>query len=229
MKEIYEDKLHIINQSINDTKFIKDNYRPMLAIYKVLRVWLLFYILINASLYIIDTLNIKCQWYELPSFYTNYNFFRISISILAIAFIIIYIFKMHMTLKERKYLKIWLVFPIILCFDISLPSLTSLLNLDLMIAFYQSLSISSIVNIILLFYLYSYLRDKSMIIIAIVYILYSVIIFSYLSIYFNISEINSFQSKLYSFINILQSYKIIEMITLSIVALIFRKKSVDEK
>ncbi|WP_050638369.1 hypothetical protein [Candidatus Stoquefichus sp. SB1] len=219
----HKDMLNIIEQTINDTKYIKDSYQPFLGIYKILKYWLLLYTFSILSFFCIDKINMNLELYNYSSFYTIYNLYRIILCIAIPTILLLCILKSNISLKERKFLKIWLIFPVFLCLDNCLASITSFLNAEVMISFYQSLPISCIINIISLLYFYYYFKQKKLIILAFIYAIYCSCSFYFLSIYFNLTEINIFYTNLFTILNFLQTYKIVELLTLFITIVLLRR------
>ena len=210
----HQKRLNIIDQTMNDTKYIKDTYQPTSGIIKMLKLWFLLYACSILTFFIIDKINMDFELYNYSSFYTIYNTYRIMICCLIPIILFICIQKSDISLKERRYLKIWLVFPILFCLDNCLSSISSLLNAETLISFYQSFPISSIVNITFLLYLYYYVKYKHFISLTFIYTVYCSYSFYYLSIYFNLIESSVFQTNLYIIINYFQTYRIAEILTL---------------
>lgn len=220
----YQKRLNIIEQAMNDTKYIKDTYQPTLGIIKMLKLWFLIYAFSILTFFIIDKINMSFELYNYPSFYTIYNLYRIMICCIIPIIVFICIQKSDISLKERRYLKIWLVFPILFCLDNCLASISSLLNAETLISYYQSFPISSIVNIIFLVYLYYYFKYRGFIILTFIYTLYCSYSFYYLSIYFNLAENSIFQTNFYVFINYFQTYRIPEILTLLVSIILLSRK-----
>lgn len=220
----YKQQLNIIEQSMNDTKYIKDSYYPANGIIKILKYWFLLYTFSILTFFIIDKINIGFELYNYSIFYTVYNLYRIMICCMIPVILVIYIKKMDITVKERRYLKIWVVFPILFCLDNCLGIISSLLNANLMISFYQSFPISSIVNIIFIIYLYSYFKYNGFIALISICILYYGCSFYFLSTYINLLESSIFQTNLFILISNCQSYRIIEILTLLIAIILLNRK-----
>ena len=220
----YETRLNMITQTMNDTKYIKDTYQPFTGIVKILKYWFILYTFSIISFFCIDKINMTYELYNHPIFYTIYNFYRIGICISIPIILLIIILRSQISLKERRFLKIWLIFPTMFCLDNCLSSISSLLNSEVMITFYQSFPISGIINIISLFCLYYYFKHKSLIVLVIIDIIYSICSFYYLSVYFNFTSINIIQTNLFITLTYLKTYKVIELLSLLItIIFIYRK------
>lgn len=220
----YKKRLNIISQTINDTRYIKDSYIPLSGIVKILKLWFVMFTLSVLSFYTIDKLNMSYELYNHPTFYSIYNTYRILICIIIPLFLYMYISKSDISLKERRFLKVGLIFPSLLCLDNCLSSISSILNADLMISFYQSFPVSGIINVIFLFYLYSYFKHKSIIALVSVYIVYLTCSFYYLSIYYNLTQSSDFQSNIFMILNSFQLYRVIEILTLLLAIIIFNRR-----
>lgn len=225
----FKKKLDIINQSTKDVAYINDKYYPIKGILKILLCWLFIYIACNLIFFTIDQFNMAYEFYNLSWFFDVYNIMRIMICAIIPFILFICISKFEMSLKERRFLKIWLVFPVLFCLDNCLSSISSILNAEVMIAFYQSFPISSIVNIVSLLYLYSYLKYKSILAITAIYVSYCTLSFYYLSNYFHLTNATSFQNDLFISLNLIQAYRVVEILTLLTVIIILNRKRLYEK
>ena len=150
--------------------------------------------------------------------------YRIIICIAIPTLLLFCVLKSEISVKERRYLKIWLIFPIFFCLDNCLSSFSSLLNAETMISFYQSFPISGIINIVFLLYLYSYFKYKGISVLIIMYIIYCGFSFYYLSIYLNLIDASLIQTNLFMILNNIQSYRIIEILSLLISIIVIKKK-----
>ena len=220
----YKKYLNIIEQTMNDTKYIKDSYQPTFGIIKILKYWFILYFLSILSFFCIDKINMYYELYNYSSFYTIYNVYRIIICIAIPTLLLFCALKSEISVKERRYLKIWLIFPIFFCLDNCLSSFSSLLNAETMISFYQSFPISGIINIVFLLYLYSYFKYKGISVLIIMYIVYCGFSFYYLSIYLNLIDASLIQTNLFMILNNIQSYRIIEILSLLISIIVIKKK-----
>lgn len=223
------ERLRIINQSMNDVKYMKDTYQPVNGIIRVLKFWIILYMFSNLVFFSIDQMNITLELYNINNFFLIYNIFRIIVCIVIPIILYVYIGKSNSSLKERKFLKTFIVFPFIFCLDNCLSCLSYFLNADILVSYYQTFSLSGIINTIFLLYIYSYVKEKNILILTTCYILYIIISFIYLSIYVNSIEINSFQSNLFFTLNLLQSYRFFEILTQLILLILLKRKYSYEK
>lgn len=165
-------KLKIINQAIKDTEYITTEYSPYRGIISVFCKWLICYSSMMLLIYIIDILNFKFGFYNYKYFYNLYNGGKVLFNICINLYIWKTICLKELSVKERRFLKLWIIFPILFSIEIIIPILTNYLNTDAMISFYQTISLSYIIVLIELFYIYSYFRNKRTMIITLLFICY---------------------------------------------------------
>ena len=106
----------------------------------------------NDVTYIIDILNFKFGFYNYKYFYNLYNGGKVLFNICINLYIWKTICLKELSVKERRFLKLWIIFPILFSIEIIIPILTNYLNTDAMISFYQTISLSYIIVLIELFY-----------------------------------------------------------------------------
>lgn len=225
----HKKQLDIINQSMNDARYIRDGYQPVEGIFQMLKYWLVLYILSVLSFFIIDKMNMNFELYDTLYYYPLYNTYRILICAVIPVVLWNYLSKSDISLKERRFLKVWLIFPVLFCLDNCLSSIASFLNADVMLSFYSTFPLSSVVNIVSLISLYSYFKYRDILHLTIVYVIYCCVSFLYLSVYINLIEPSLLQINTYIILDYFQLYRVIEILTLLVTILFLKRNQSYEK
>lgn len=220
-------KLKIINQAIKDTEYITTEYSPYRGIISVFCKWLICYSSMMLLIYVIDILNFKFGFYNYKYFYNLYNGGKVIFNICINLYIWKTICLKELSVKERRFLKLWIIFPILFSIEIIIPILTNYLNTDAMISFYQTISLSYIIVLIELFYIYSYFRNKRTMIITLLFICYIVVSFILKAYIYSSRAISNsfgvFMNIFYDF----DTYGLVAIIMLF--TIIFLKRDTDDK
>ena len=96
-----QDHLNIIKKTIGDTRYILDDAKPAVGIKKVLYRWLM-----KASLYL--------DFFGKKSYYQIFRLSNIILFCIPIMFYLFYVYRMDMTVKEKDFLKGFMIFPLLL-------------------------------------------------------------------------------------------------------------------
>lgn len=222
----YKKQLELINQSIKDTEYIKinDNQITCNGVFSFFKLWTILFFIHNLLFYIIDKTNFYFELYDsVPLYFPIYNSSKIIINIIIPLILYMRISKMNIPLKERRFLKTCYIFPVLLCFENTLPSISAMLNSELLISFYQSFPVSSIIMCVCLAYTYSYFKDKKIIYIGIMCLFYYISSFCFLSIYMIMTTVNHLVDEILLIINFLMTYKIIELLAFTLVILLIKR------
>jgi hypothetical protein len=218
------DKVKVIQQTINDTKYITDSYKPCKGVKKIVLSWMVLYAISMFLFFIIDEINIAYKLYNLERFYDYYNIFKITICILIPVIVYCMICKIDMSAKERSILKIWIIFPGLLALDKCLPTITAYMNAESLISFYASIPIALFINLISLIYLYSCYKEKHLLVVALVCIVYMIISFVYLSKYKGLLVVDDISIMFYNIINYIHIYGITEILSTLLAIVLLKGK-----
>lgn len=220
----YKEQMEIINQTINDTKYLKDNYKPSRGLIKVISTWFLMYTISEFILNFINELNFKYQFFLTYDWYFFVYDSLIVVNFIIIAvFIIIYVLKINITFKERDILKGWLIFPLLFSIIEILPIFTMFLNSELVFDFYSAFPLSLLLTLIMIIYIYFQYKHKELIWIIILNSLSIIITFVTMSLIINSDNIY-LSSKFIMTFNKFISYKGWEIIIIFITLSILKKK-----
>lgn len=222
----YKKQLELINQSIKDTEYIKiyDNQLTCNGVFSFFKLWTILFFIHNLLFFIIDKTNFYFELYDsITLYFPIYNSSKIIINIIIPLILYMRISKINIPLKERRFLKTCYIFPVLLCFENTLPSISAMLNSELLFSFYQSFPVSSIIICMYLAYIYSYFKDKKIIYIGIMCLFYYISSFCFLSIYMTTTDIYPLVVKIFLIINFLMTYKIIELLAFALIILLIKR------
>ena len=119
-------KLKIINQAIKDTEYITTEYSPYRGIISVFCKWLICYSSMMLLIYVIDILNFKFGFYNYKYFYNLYNGGKVLFNICINLYIWKTICLKELSVKERRFLKLWIIFPILFFHRNNYPDINKL-------------------------------------------------------------------------------------------------------
>lgn len=168
--------------------------------------------------YAIDNINTYYALYNYLYFYHFYNISRIVFNILMLIILWKSINQCHI-LQERRFLKMWVVFPICIALDQIISNLFYFINVNFIISYYLSFPLSILINIVMLIYIHSYFRNKNILIIIYINIIYAIFSFLY-SIYFpTITNLTTLYTLLFSTVNVIKTYLVSNILSMIFVIL----------
>ena len=130
MKNISD--LDIIDNAIDDAKFVLNDSIPYKGIRRVFIYWICYLLVINLFLYVYWKLAINFNFNMNELFFLLNRIFYISLSIISIIVYIIATNRVSMTLKEKNFLKTFTVFPVLLALLKMLPAVFYYINKEIM-------------------------------------------------------------------------------------------------
>lgn len=199
------EKLLLIAQSQADADYILNEKNSCKHITKIFKLWIVQLSLYVILFYIIDNLNTYFALYETIYYYPIYNSCKVFLNVLMLIILWKFINK-NSSLIERRFLKMWFVFPACLSLEQILVCVFPYINVDFLISYYSSFPLSIFINIIMLFYINSYFKNKNIffiIVINIGYMLFSFLYSIYIPTVTNFSHIQSF---LFTVIDTIKTY-----------------------
>lgn len=152
--------INIIEQTIIDTRYIKDKETPYSNICKTFFFWTLFYSLVSFIIYLYHIIGDNFLLFEKDWYYSISRVLNISLfSILLISYFVIFS-KKSMSLKEKDFLKFYSIIPVFLVFTRIIYPLTYYLNTDILIGLYNTLSLDLLILIFSAFMINFYFKSK---------------------------------------------------------------------
>lgn len=221
------EKLLLIEQSQNDADFVLNEKKSYKHISKVFRIWTVQFSLYVGLFYILDRLNGYFALYNITYYYPIYNIFKALLSVILLMSLWKSLNKQS-SLIERRFLKMWFIFPACIYIEQILICVFTYLNAEFVLSYYLSFPLSTFINIIMLFYIYSYFKNKNLLLIIILNIGYMLFSFLY-SVYFpTIVDFTQFQIFLFSMIDNIDTYFITNILSMLFVLLLIGGEE-DEK
>lgn len=152
--------MRIINETIADTNYVKDNRIPFYNLQKVLKRWFSIYIGSNIIILIVHIIG-NLQNLMFTNWY--FSIVRILYIVLFIFALIVYFYqicKIKMTNKEKDFLKLYVIVPILLSFSKLVIPISYYINTDILLNLINSLSLDLITLVIGSLLLKNYFKDK---------------------------------------------------------------------
>lgn len=219
-----KEKISIINQSIKDAAFIKQNKIPLEGLTRILLHWLFYYSLAMALDFGIDYMNMNLQLYNYAWYFPIIHIVKIIVYFFPVILTIIHIKKSYISLIERRILNTWLIFPLLLSIVHSIPILSVYINMDAVISFYNSFSIANVITLISIVYIYSYYRNKGIKILALFVGVYILLSFIFLIYYRGAISLNTIEIIIFQFVNYIQMYGIMDLVSIFIMIFLLNKE-----
>lgn len=217
-------QIDLILQSIEDSKEVHNYDLTFEGIRKFLIIWVVIYATYNGMIAIIQKLNLSNRWYLMEDYYLLYNVSTIVTNFLMIGILLICIKKGTMSLRERRFLKCWVCFPIVMLVQNILVSITPYVNTTVMLQYYDAFPLSLIIQSLSVIFLYSYCRKKEVLMIFFSTILYSIFVFIFKISTQYMVEFNEFYSRLFQLVETLEMYKVIEIVTTILEVIYLRRE-----
>lgn len=222
-KKIYED-LDTIKKTIGDTKYVLDDARPCNGIKKVLLIWLVSFSLSHLLLFIYVKFSLFYNFFGTELYYQIY---RIShIGLLALSFIIyqFYSNKLSMTVKEKDFLRGFMIYPLFLSFFKALNSISFYINTNVMVLLYDTIPFDLIIAFMAIFQIYRYFNEKYFLYLSICLMIF-IALFTFIKIVsFNMSDVNMLIVSINNLVDIINLYSIIPILLLGI-SIFFMKEN----
>lgn len=216
-------QLQIINQSMEDAKEIINFKVSVTGIKKILFIWVILYTSYNVLISTLQKLNLYHEWYLTEWYYHSYNIFISLINVLMGIVLVIGIHKINMSLKERRFLKVWVVFPVLLLISNVILSITPYLNLDIMLQYYNAFPLSIILHSLSVLFIYSYCRQTRVLGVFRGLSVYSLLLFLFMITNNLVTEYSEWYTALYIFVENISAYKVVEILT-TLLVIIFIKE-----
>ena len=227
MKE--KELIHIINQSVADTNYIKDDKLPCYNLKKVLKSWITFYMISNLIIYLIHTAGTMFSLNEKNWFFPLIRILYIVLFLFTMIIYIYFINKIKMSIKENDFLKLYIIIPILLAFTKIIFPLSYYLNTEILLGLINTISLDLITLILSSLLLKFYFKDNHLNIFilynVVIYIINIMIVFSFSS--FNVNSL--FLINVYNLVNFLQSYGIFSLVHFIFILVYMRKVIKNEE
>lgn len=152
--------LDIIDNAIDDAKYVLDDATPCQGIRKVFIYWITYLLVVNLLFYAYFKVSTHIVFFENELFSLYSRIFCILSNIISVVIYIRATKKVNITLKEKNFLKTFTVFPALLALIKMLPAAFYYINKEIMIQLYDTFSFDLVITFIALFYIMKYFKDK---------------------------------------------------------------------
>lgn len=173
--------LDLIDNTIADTHYIKDDLKPTKSIYKIFSLWTIFYIITSIFILVYNKLGVYLELYLYDWYFPTTRISSILLLLLTLFAYFILIRKIKGSIKEKDFLMLYSVIPIILILSRLAYPLSYYVNTELIIRLYETIPIDLIaivIGAVLLNYYYKSNFTKKLIYINIIILILNVLIFS---------------------------------------------------
>lgn len=171
---------HLIDNTIADTNYVKDDAKPTNHIYKILKLWTVLYAITSLAILIYDRIG---TYQELIFYDWYYPIIRVESILLFTITLLTYViptWKMKGSLKEKDFLKFYSIIPISLVLARLIYPLSYYINSELLVTLYSTIPLDLIIIIIgsiILNYYYKARFTKGLIILNIILFIVNTAIF----------------------------------------------------
>ena len=227
MKKKANDDLSIIKNTIIDTKYILDDGKPYSGIKIVFGNWIKTFIICNLILFIYTEFSIYFNFFGTKQYYQIYRLSNIIL--LYIPFLLYQFFscRVDMTVKEKDFLKSFMIFPLLISFFKTLNSISYYIDISAMVSLYDTIPFDLFVLFIAIYQIYRYFDDEGF-----KYVLY--LVFAFLGIFILIKylaikllTINTIVANMNNFLDIVNTYSFFLIIVFGITTILIKEKSYE--
>jgi len=209
-----EEQLQLILQSIQDAKTVQEPKKSVGKIKTAFLLWACIYTAYNVLIYFMQQLNLKNQWYLQESYFLKYGLMMTILNLLMICILYVFIKKSTMPLCERRFLLVWIIFPVLICINNVIPFISTISHTEFLIQYYRAFPFSLVMNALSILFTYSYSRSQSIFRFMLLNAGYCLLAFLVLaSMNWNL-EPSLNHVKLVTLVDFINSYGIIEILSM---------------
>lgn len=223
-----QELIHVINQSVVDTNYIKDDKISCYRLKNIIRNWLIFYMISNTILYflhLIGTFGINEEYW----FYPLVRILYISLFGLSLVYFIYMINRTRISVKEKDFLKLYVLVPVLLAFTKIIFPISYYLNTDILLGLINTVSLDLITLIISSLLFKFYFKDNHLNI----FILFNIILYIFnILVIFLFSSLNDSSQLLidiYNLIIFLKDYGLFVLMHFGYMLVYMKKVIKNEK
>lgn len=156
-----KDTIRIINETIADTNYIKDDKIPYYNLEKVLKNWVMVYMGSNIVILIANIIANLLDLQFTVGFFSTIRFLYFSLFLLSLFTYCYQIHKVKMTIKEKDFLFLYLIVPILLSFSKIILPISYYINTDILLNLVNTLSLDLITLLISALLFKNYFKNKT--------------------------------------------------------------------
>lgn len=221
--------IHIINQTVADTKYIKDDITPCYNLNSLLTNWLIIYMLSNFILCFIQIMGTSLCFNEKYYFFPLVRILYILLFLSSLIYYIYFVCKRKISIKENDFIKMYIIIPILLAFTKIIFPISYYLNTEILLGLINTISLDLITLILSSLLLRFYFKDNHLNI----FVLYNVVIYLLnIIVIYSFSSLNSrplFLINMYNFVNFLQDFGFFVLAHFTFILIYMRKIIKNEK
>lgn len=223
-----QELIHVINQSVVDTNYIKDDKISCYRLKNIIRNWLIFYMISNTILYFLHLIGIS-GINEEYWFYPLVRILYISLFGLSLVYFIYTINRTRISVKEKDFLKLYVLVPVLLVFTKIIFPISYYLNTDILLGLINTVSLDLITLIISSLLFKFYFKDNHLNI----FILFNIILYIFnILVIFLFSSLNNSSQLLidiYNLIIFLKDYGLFVLMHFGYMLVYMKKVIKNEK
>ena len=208
----HHEKIKIINKAISDTKFLLDKPFFTVGLKRCIKRWLISIILLNLILFLFDILLQTLTIFESNTIYHVHNILFIMLNIIPLCIYLIFISEKNLSLKEKHFLRLFFIIPILFFLNKILFPLAFYLNFDYLLSLYDSISLELFATIIATLLLYYFFKNIKYLYLTFVTLIYTVVSSVIKIIYLNSEQVNYALLKLFNFNDFINNYSIFSIL-----------------
>lgn len=210
------DNLDIIKKTIDDTKYVLDDSKPCNGIKKVLLIWLASFLGSNLLMFIYLKLSQYFDFFGTDLYYQIYRIFNIGVLVIVFAIYQFCSCKFSMTVKEKDFLKEFMIYPLFLSFFKALNSISYFINIDVMVLLYDTIPFDLIITFMAIYHIYRYFNEKYFLHLSFLLMIFIVVFIFIKFVSFNMSNINMLIVTINSLFDIINIYSVLSILLLGI-------------
>lgn len=219
-----QDHLNIIKKTIGDTRYILDDAKPASGIKEVLYSWLKSFVISNLILFIYVELSLYLDFFGTKLYYQIFRLSQVILFCIPVILYLFYIYRIDMTVKEKDFLKEFMIFPIFISFFKMLNSIAYYLDVNSMVSLYDTIPFDLFIAFIAIYQLYRYFDDKKYKYIAFLALMFVIMFILIKYIAFKMITLNTVIINMNNLLDIMNTYSLFLMILFGLVILFIKEE-----
>lgn len=204
-----KETIEVINKTYDNTKFIIEKNSYLEGIYEVIHSWITVLFFSNAFLLLFEFISQMTGFFGKNLYYIIYNICFIIAYLLPLIIYFIKLKKPYITLKERHFLHLFYLVPVLVSCSKLLFLFSYFFNFDYLLTLYSSIPLDIIATIIGLLLLNNYLKNKKVLILCCFVTIYLIIYSTIMIVFSNTAVLNQLILFLMNLFNYFNRYSIV--------------------
>ena len=203
-----KETIEVINKTYDNTKFIIEKNSYLEGIYEVIHSWITVLFFSNAFLLLFEFISQMTGFFGKNLYYIIYNICFIIAYLLPLIIYFIKLKKPYITLKERHFLHLFYLVPVLVSCSKLLFLFSYFFNFDYLLTLYK-IPLDIIATIIGLLLLNNYLKNKKFLILCCFVTIYLIIYSTIMIVFSNTAVLNQLILFLMNLFNYFNRYSIV--------------------